>query len=250
MSELKPGIYETVLTEDLYRKLERISSDLGHQREDLTSVDIADRLARHIGEVTRRAIDSLPEDERVEAALKLTEALLKTVGTQVQDFEPAADTPRPPGSLLQSIAPVLPDGTQQTLKRPLIPLLDTTLLTNAPGEPRVGSQILEEIDTADRIDLIMAFIRRSGINPLEETLKRHCQAGKELRVLTTTFTGTTELKALERLQALGAKVKVSYDQSINRLHAKAWLFHRESGFTTAYIGSSNLTTAGQIRGLE
>ena len=56
------------------------------------------------------------------------------------------------------------------MPEPLIPLLDTTLLTNAPGEPRVGNQLLTELHSADRIDLVMAFIRRSGIGPLLDTL--------------------------------------------------------------------------------
>ena len=78
------------------------------------------------------------------------------------------------------------------MPEPLIPLLDTTLLTNAPGEPRVGNQLLTELHSADRIDLVMAFIRRSGIAPLLDTLRSHCQSGRALRVLTTTYTGSTE----------------------------------------------------------
>ena len=53
----------------------------------------------------------------------------------------------------------------------------------------------------------------------------------------------TEVQALELLRKLGAEVRVSYDTSATRLHAKAWLFHRRSGFSTAFIGSSNLTHA-------
>ena len=141
-------------------------------------------------------------------------------------------------------------GASKTMPEPLIPLLDTTLLTNAPGEPRVGNQLLTELHSADRIDLVMAFIRRSGIAPLLDTLRRHCQSGRELRVLTTTYTGSTEGRALDALGELGADVRVSYDMSTTRLHAKAWLFHRRSGFSTAYIGSSNLTYSAQISGLE
>src|SRR5262249_2926557 len=133
---------------------------------------------------------------------------------------------------------------------PLIPLLDTTLLTNAPGEPRVGSQLVAEIASADRLDVVMAFIRRSGIRPFLDALRRHVEAGPALRVLTTSYTGSTEGAALDALRALGADVRVSYDTTATRLHAKAWLFHRASGFSTAYIGSSNLTHAAQVVGLE
>ena len=96
----------------------------------------------------------------------------------------------------------------------------------------------------------MAFIRRSGISPMLDALHAHCQAGREVRVLTTTYTGSTEAKALDQLRDLGAYVRVSYDETSTRLHAKAWLFHRHSGFSTAYIGSSNLTHSAQVNGLE
>ena len=59
-----------------------------------------------------------------------------------------------------------------------------------------------------------------------------------------------EAAALEDLQQMGAQVRVSYDTSTTRLHAKAWLFHRDSGFSTAYVGSSNLTHSAQVTGLE
>src|SRR5690606_20893366 len=66
----------------------------------------------------------------------------------------------------------------------------------------------------------------------------------------TTYTNSTELAALESLRDIGAQIRVSYDTSTTRLHAKAWLFHRASGFPTAYIGSSNLTHSAQVTGLE
>jgi len=97
---------------------------------------------------------------------------------------------------------------------------------------------------------VMAFIRRSGILPLLDALRRHCESGRPLRVLTTTYTGSTEQKALDDLLSLGGEIRVSYDTGSTRLHAKAWLFHRLSGFSTAYIGSSNLTHSAQVSGLE
>jgi HKD family nuclease len=126
-------------------------------------------------------------------------------------------------------------------------LLDTALLTNSPGEPRVGSQILAEIHSADRIDVVMAFIRRSGIAPLAEasdgTARRPACCGPD-----DDLHGSTEASALDLLQNLGADVRVSYDTTGTRLHAKSWLFHRDSGFSTAYIGSSNLTHSALVTG--
>ena len=83
-----------------------------------------------------------------------------------------------------------------------------------------------------------------------DALRRHCESGKPLRLLTTTCTNSTEQRALDELARLGAEIRVSYDTSSTRLHAKAWLFHRASGYSTAYIGSSNLTHSAQVLGLE
>ena len=153
-------------------------------------------------------------------------------------------------TVLRAIAERRPDGSAAPIAQPLIPLLDTALLTNSPGEPVVGSQLRAEIDSADRIDVVMAFIRRSGIAPLLGALRDHAEAGRPIRFLTTTYTGTTEARALDELAGAGAEVRLSYDTSSTRLHAKAWLFHRASGFSTAYIGSSNLTHSAQVTGLE
>ena len=71
------------------------------------------------------------------------------------------------------------------------------------------------------------------------------------RVLTTTYIGGTEREALDRLvRDYGAEVKVQYDAARTRLHAKAWLFRRDTGFDTAYVGSSNLSTSALLDGVE
>lgn len=191
----------------------------------------------------------MPESDRVAASIQLARALVRQIG-ELQDSDVAADAPVDPGCVLRAVAALQPDGRSETIRQPLIPLLDTALLTNAPGEPRVGNQLSSEIHSADRIDIVMAFIRRSGIRPLLDALRSHSEHGRSLRVRTTTYTGSTELAALEALRSGGADVRVSYDTSMTRLHAKAWLFHRRSGFSTAYIGSSNLTHSAQVSGLE
>jgi len=197
-----------------------------------------------------RAVGSLGENERAKAGLALARRLVAEIHSAVVQAGVEPDQLIDTGEVLQAIVRRRPDGTPETVTGPLIPLLDTTLLTNAPGEPRIGSQLVTEIESADAISTVMAFIRYSGLRPLIDALKDHCTAGKPLRVLTTIYTGSTEPRALDALVELGAKVRVSYDTTATRLHAKGWMFERHSGFCTAYIGSSNLTHSAQQDGLE
>lgn len=246
------GLYEHLLTELLAERLARLAPGLVPRREPLERAEAADRIALHVSRVIHRAVNLLPEATRVEAAIALARTLLDTLEAQPVPggVQAAAERPLTTAEVLAAIERRLPDGTPERIEGPKIPLLDTTLLTNAPGEPRIGSQLYTEIASADRIDLVMAFIRRSGLAPLLEPLRHHCNAGRPLRVLTTSYTHSTEAKALIQLEALGAEVRVSYDTSTTRLHAKTWLFLRESGFSTAYIGSSNLTHSALVSGLE
>jgi hypothetical protein len=178
----------------------------------------------------------------------LARRLVDEIGGTIPDATSERDAPMAPATVLHAILTRLPDGRRETIPEPLIPLLDTTVLTNAPGEPRVGSQLVAEIASADRLDVVMAFIRRSGMRPFLEALRRHAAAGRGLRIVTTSYTGSTEGAALDALRAVGAEVRVSYDTTATRLHAKPWLFHRASGFSTAYIASSNWTHAAHATG--
>lgn len=250
MTPLKRGLYEVLVTEALEEQLGGLDAALEPNRSALRTPEAADRIALHLARVIERAVKSIAEGERTGAGLDLARRLIDLIRELPSAADFGAERPVAAGDVLESIAGRLPDGRPDLVAAPMIPLLDTTLLTNAPGEPRVGSQILTEIRSADAIDIVMAFIRYSGIDPLLESLRRHRSDGRKLRVLTTTYTGSTEARALDALGGLGADIRVSYDTSSTRLHAKAWLFHRKSGFSTAYIGSSNLTHSAQISGLE
>lgn len=250
MPQLKRGLHERLVTRLLERDLAALEAHLTADRAALRDADAADRLALHLARVVERAIEALPREQRARTGAVLTRRLVADLSRERMLSDFGVEEPLDPPELLHAIRAALPDGRPEEIAQPLIPLLDTTLLTNAPGEPNVGRQLLAEVASADRIDLVMAFIRRSGIRPLREVLRQHVQAGRALRVLTTVYTGSTEADALELLQELGADIRVSYDTSGTRLHAKAWLFHRASGFGTAYVGSSNLTHSAQVSGLE
>lgn len=250
MPPLSRGLYELLLTEALASHLGRPGLPGDPSLATLRDAEAADRIALHIASVVERAIETFPEKERVTLGTAIARRIVDQLAQAAKSEALALERQVDPAQILRAIRGRRPDGSVDEIEAPLIPLLDTTLLTNAPGEPRVGHQIQTEIASADRIDIVMAFIRRTGINPMRDALRRHAEAGRPIRVLTTTYTGSTEAEALDLLTDLGAEVRVSYETGGTRLHAKAWLFHRDSGYSTAYVGSSNLTHSAQVTGLE
>jgi superfamily II DNA or RNA helicase/HKD family nuclease len=248
VAALGPGLYELLITEGLRAQLNELAAKLSIDERPLSSGDASDRIAWHVSKQVASALLDVSDEDRVRVGLQIARALLDRLGEFVE-ADPD-DAPVDPATVLHALVRLRPDGTPADMELPLIPLLDTALLTNAPGEPTLWSQLRSEIESADSVDLVMAFIRRSGISPLLDTLRGHCEADRPLRILTTTYTDSTERTALDQLVDLGAEVRISYDVGTTRLHAKAWVFHRQSGFSTAYVGSSNLTRAAQVTGLE
>lgn len=249
MPGLPYGLYEQLVTEGLEQALAALDPKHHAQRAALHPEEAADRIALHLASLVRRSVASLDSRQRVEVGVRLARevgGLLAAGGKGVAPTDALSGA----GDVLRAIASLRPDGEPGTVPLPATPLLDTTLLTNSPGEPRIGYQLNSEVVSADRIDVLMAFVRRTGIRPMLDLLRQHVDQGRSLRLLTTTYTNSTELAALEDLRKIGAQIRVSYDTSSTRLHAKAWLFHRHSGYSTAYIGSSNLTHSAQVTGLE
>ena len=247
--DLPPGLYDHPLSAAIHQALASTPDSL-HQLQPLDPAEAPQRLARYLRQLSETALASLPEAQRQQQQLALVNQIVALLQQQAPNAINAGDQLHPSARLLQELraAPLLPNETP--LARPLIPLADGTLLINAPSEPSVGLALQAECPSADRIDLLCAFIKWSGLRLLQEQLSAHLSAGRPLRVLTTVYMGATDRKALDWLVARGAQVRVSTDTRRTRLHAKAWLFHRASGTSTAYIGSSNLSSAALLDGLE
>jgi len=241
------GLYEHLVTEELARELAASAAE--HVVEAVGDVDAHVLYARHVGREIERALDGLPKEQRAEKARVFSSALLDHLAGLVdaEDAEALQDQrlAPPPRRLMAVHRGAIPE-------RPTSPLGTSTLLTRNRRDPNLAHEIGREIGSADQVDAIVAFVTMGGVRTIEDAL--HALARRpnaRLRLLTTTFTGTTEVIALDRIARLpNAQVKVSYDTRRSRLHAKAWLFRRATGLSTAYIGSANLTATALGEGQE
>ncbi len=238
---LLEGLYESLITRALQR---RLAGDSIHDLRDgaIDEADEPDVLARHVRDVTLRA---LRQEKDAVKRLALVNHVIDALGA-------AEDSIAGARQLLAVAVPPSPGAVVRPLReRPATPLSEAALLTNAPGEPGVGHEIRAELASADRVDVIMAFVKWYGLRLFDDKLIALRDRGIPVRVITTTYMGATERPALDRLvNELGAQVKVQYDAQRTRLHAKAWLFRRRTGFDTAYVGSSNLSRAAMLDGVE
>ncbi|MFD5208932.1 DUF3427 domain-containing protein [Streptomyces anulatus] len=239
------GLYESLITHRLAERMKQLDTAGWHPVYAAVGQESAPHvLARHIAATVRQVLQGLSPAEQVMAANHILESL-KTIEGAQEWVDLVVEGPRQLLSVAEQEAP----GVYAI--RPATPLSETALITNSPEDPSLGFELRAELATADRVDLLCAFVKWHGLRVLEKSLTSARDRGIPIRVLTTTYIGATERRALDRLvRDFGAEVKVNYELRSTRLHAKAWLFRRSSGFDTAYVGSSNLSKAALLDGLE
>ncbi|MFB8249739.1 DUF3427 domain-containing protein [Streptomyces sp. NPDC055952] len=242
------GVYEKLITSDVEDELESFKA-AGWKAIDaeVTPESAPHVLARYIGEAVTDRLSQLRPEDRVPVANRILKSLADAAPDSADRAaaRTIAEGPRQLLTLARQEAP----GVHAL--RPLTPLSETSLITNSPEDLSLGAELRAEIATADRIDLLCAFVKWYGIRVLEDSLRAAKERGVPIRVITTTYIGATDRHALDRLvRDFGATVKVNYEIRSTRLHAKAWLFRRHTGFDTAYVGSSNLSKAALLDGLE
>ena len=238
---MREGIYESLLTDALATSI----SDAEPLEPLFRQVDPADQpavLTRHVASAVLRTLESTRDPE---ARLQIVESLLNTVDGRIHAII------RPTQQLHALTTEASPGTSPSSTRRPRTPLSEAALLTNAQGEPALGAELRAELETADSVDLLCAFVKWHGVRLLEPELANLKERGKRLRIVTTTYMGATEREALDRLvREFDADISIQYDALRTRLHAKAWLFHRDTGFDTAYVGSSNLSRSALLDGVE
>jgi superfamily II DNA or RNA helicase/HKD family nuclease len=236
-NRLPVGVYESLLTDELLKRIAAIPENQVISK----TIDVVESpgvLGKYLGLTVEHFMTGMSTEKQLDFANQILD-IINTPGIAL------------PGSAPEQILEILGSQDAQTSPRPASGLTATALLTNARDEPSLGSELRAEMATSDEVNLLSAFIRWQGLRVIEKSLTDLKNRGVRLRVLTTTYIGATERRALDELvNRFGAEVKVNYETNSTRLHAKAWLFKRASGLHTAYVGSSNLSHAALIEGLE
>ena len=253
---LHHGLYEQIINNALSSEL----AEIPEARKAVAPINKAEAskvLAQYLADVVQKGLDNVVDNGgNISAQIALTNQIVDLIQntTKEADFAALGVDQRAEQllALLREADPCLAAGkTASDLSRPETSIAQSSLFTGAIHEPQMYTELKKEIVSADRIDMLVSFIKWSGIRLLMDELREFTQNGGELRIITTSYMGATDVKAIEELRQLpNTKIKVSYDTKRTRLHAKTYMFYRDTGFTTAYVGSSNLSNAAITSGLE
>ena len=253
---LELGLYEQIINQLFEVKLGQMDGKkyyIGTRPMDASNV--AKYLSRYLYGLFEQVFSNLKQDdETVEKAVNLANTIIKTLARDfyLEDEDLISAKSEILTAVIDKTQFEFPDIAERLREiTPLTSLISSSLFTGSSKQVTMESELKREIQSSDEICLLVSFIKRTGINLIFNQLKAFTDSGRRLRIITTTYMGATDFLAIKKLSALeNTEIKISYNSSIDRLHAKSYLFLRNTGFHTAYIGSSNLSEAALTEGLE
>lgn len=262
---MKIGIYEQIINQLFEEKIASIDQNRFYIGERVIKKDeVAKLLSMYLTSIFEQVLSDMvdtnneadEEDEQKDASvrkgLNLANSIIRKL---VNEFH--LDS----GNLVSAQAKILTaviDKTQSDYpdlaKRleemmPMKGLVNGALFTGKGM--KMYTELQKEIVSANEIRLMVSFIKKKGLALILPQLKEFTNKGGQLKVITTTYMQATDYEAVLQLAKMkNTEIKITYDITSERLHAKAYIFLRDTGFNTAYIGSSNISEQALDTGAE
>jgi superfamily II DNA or RNA helicase len=254
---MNQGIYEELITKLIASRINELDDGCFYIKKIRIDKEEASLLlSQHLAKVIRIAFSMVKGDHVLEQQIKIANDIIRLLKKELYKDEFDDDLIEVEGRILKAVYNKLNTNFSdfETHLKEITPytrLTHSELFTGGNVGISLDSELKKEILSSDRIDLLVSFIKWKGIIILERELKEFVKRGGKLRVITTTYMGATDAKAIQLLSSLeNTQVKISYNTGNERLHAKAYLFFRNTGFHTGYIGSSNFSRTALTDGLE
>lgn len=174
--QMAQGIYEQVINKEIKEKLKAL--DVDKYLIEKESIDVEEAktvLSNYISLVIKKSLRFIREnfkaDDKEEALLsqikacnELIESLSKlTKDKGIEDFKIDEK-----GEMLTALYSKINNaravkGNRNKILRPVTPLSQSSLFTGTALEPDMMSEIKKEILTSDAVDLLISFVKWSGL---------------------------------------------------------------------------------------
>jgi len=254
---MREGIYEELVTQLVTEKLGGLDKNeffVSKSRIDKEEASLL--LSKHLAATIRKALSIIKGDKQISLQIEIANKIILLLREELQKELFQDDLIDIEGQILKAVFSKVDahfsdlDLHLKTIT-PYTRLTHSELFTGGNVGLSLESELKKEILSSNKIDLLVSFIKFKGVIILKKELTEFTNRGGQLRVITTTYMGASDYKAISLLSELkNTQVKISYNSGNERLHAKAYLFKRNTGFNTGYIGSSNFSRSALTDGLE
>lgn len=252
---MKNGIYEEIVNNKILKEINDDNLIIG--KEKLDSEEAKNILTQYIANITKTALKYIRDDikdsnEYLLKQIEICNDIIELLKEKLQDKEFEELKISESTEVLTYVYSRMNNTNfNNEVIRPETSISRTSLFTGSKREPNLNEEMKKEIASADEICMLVSFIKWSGLRTILDELKVFTSSGKKIKIITTSYMEATDFKAVEELSKLSnTEIKVSYDTERTRLHAKSYIFKRDNGFTTAYVGSSNMSNVAMTSGLE
>ncbi|AMR31177.1 restriction endonuclease subunit R [Mucilaginibacter sp. PAMC 26640] len=257
MSVIELGLYEQLINKLIANKLSLLNTESFFIKKAKLDKEEASRyLSLYLSETIKFALNEIKDEDKTLKQIELSNKIIQLLITELPDLGLSDNLIDNEGKILDAVFSKLDTPFADFNDRikqitPYTRLSQSELFTGNNVGISLESEIKKEILSSDEICWLVSFIKYSGIRIFKDELEEFTNSGRKLRIITTSYMGATDVKAIEFLSNLkNTAIKVSYNSDHERLHAKAYLFLRNTGFTTGYIGSSNISRSALTNGLE
>lgn len=249
---MKDGLYESVVDKSLEDELE--SNNL-IEKSNIVSIDKwkvppQTILSSYVQSILNEKLSSIGDDkaDSILKEIEICNNIIEELAVVTND-----DSIREKKIVLnkQNLLISISNDKEIDSHRPKSPMSISSIFTGKSSNIPLYEELKREIYTSNEVLFLVSFIKMSGLMQIYPTLENYTKNGGKLKILTTTYMGVTEKDAVDLLSKLdNTEIRISYDSHSTRLHAKAYVFKRETGLNTAFIGSSNLSRAAMNDGME
>ena len=173
---LHPGLYEQVINNALTREL----AEIPEARKAVAPIDKAEAskvLAQYLADVIQKGLDNvLDNGGDISAQIELSNRIVNLIQSTTKEPDFAAlgvdERAEQLFALLRKADPRLAVGKTATdIERPETSIAQSSLFTGAVHEPQMFTELKKEIISADRIDMLVSFIKWSGLRLIMDFMK-------------------------------------------------------------------------------
>ncbi|MFT5251863.1 MAG: hypothetical protein ACI87N_000856 [Flavobacteriales bacterium] len=205
---MNQGIYEELVTKLINSKIKELDKDSFQvKKTTIDKAEAAQILSQHIGKTIKHAFTLIKSEDILETQIEIANKIILFLKEELKKEEFADDIIETEGKILKAVfTKVDAHFTDLDLHlkeiTPYTILIHSELFTGGNSGTTLESELRKEILSSDRIDLLVSFIKWQGIRILERELREFTSRGGKLRVITTTYIGATDAKAVDFLASL------------------------------------------------